>query len=339
MPNTRSLLALITLVVAASAIAQPAATLNQKDARGRKQGPWERTWAESSQLRYKGQFKDDKPTGTFTFYSTGGKVESTVTHYAGSDASHAKHFHPDGKLMAEGRYVGEQKDSTWNYYDPEGRLRSTEHWKAGRMHGEQVAFFENGNPAERTSYTDGKRNGQHIVYFDDGKTRSTTTFVNDVADGPFIAYNADGKKDQEGNYAKGVQEGSWLEYNTDGSILIEMLYAKGRLVKDRKENGTFKEYYPDEQPKSETTYRNGKREGRFVEYFDNGVWEDVPEQLGPDGHAVSEKQRVLKGQQIKREGSYKNDLLEGEVKEYNESGRLMSSTRYAGGAAQTKGAP
>ena len=47
------------------AFAQPPVTVNQKDAQGRKQGPWERTWADSEQLRYSGQFKDDKPTGTF----------------------------------------------------------------------------------------------------------------------------------------------------------------------------------------------------------------------------------------------------------------------------------
>lgn len=339
MPTTRSILAILLLALTADAFAQPGISMNQKDAKGRKQGPWERTWAESTQLRYKGQFKDDKPVGTFTYYGTNGKVESIVQHYPGSDASHAKHFHPEGQLMAEGRYVGEQKDSTWNYYDPSGHLRSTEHWKAGKMHGEQVSFFANGNPAERSTYTDGKRTGQHIIYFDDGKTRSTMTFVNGVADGPFVAYTAEGKKDQEGTYAKGEQEGSWREYNADGSILIEMLYVKGQLVKDRKENGTFKEYYPDEQPKSETTYRNGKREGRFVEYYDNGVWEDVPEQLGPDGNAVNQKQRLLKGQQIKREGSYKNDLLDGEVKEYNETGRLMSFTRYVAGAAQEKSTP
>ncbi len=337
MIHRRPLLFVLLLGLASTALAQPA--LNQKDAKGRKQGPWERTWAESKQLRYKGQFKDDKPVGTFTYYSTNGKVESIVDHYSGSDAAHARHFHPDGQLMAEGRYVGEHKDSTWNYYDTAKRLRRIERWKSGKLHDEQVAFFDNGTPAERSTYTDGKRTGTWTQYYDDGKPRTVTTYVNDVEDGPFTAYTAEGKKDREGKYVKGVQEGSWYEYNADGSILIEFLYKNGQLAKSKKENGTFKEYYPSEQPRSEYTYKNGKREGRFVEYFDNGHWVEKPTQLGPAGNAVSAPERVLEGQGIQREGTYKNDLLEGDVKEYDEKGRVLSVTRYAAGVAQTKSAP
>ena len=112
--NCRPSLLILALGLAASAFAQPPASVNRKHAQGRKQGPWEKPWADSQQLRYQGQFKDDKPVGTFTYFSTAGKVESTVAHYATGDASRARHFHPDGKLMAEGRYVGEQKDSIWN---------------------------------------------------------------------------------------------------------------------------------------------------------------------------------------------------------------------------------
>ena len=129
----RSILLSCFTLLATVGMAQPGAAVNQKDAQGHKQGPWQRNWAESSQLRYTGQFKNDKPVGDFIYYSTTGKVESRIDHYVGSDAAHAKHFHPDGKLLAEGRYVGEDKDSTWNYYDTDGILRSTEHWKKGKM--------------------------------------------------------------------------------------------------------------------------------------------------------------------------------------------------------------
>jgi antitoxin component YwqK of YwqJK toxin-antitoxin module len=45
-------------------------------------------------------------------------------------------------------------------------------------------------------------------------------------------------------------------------------------------------------------------------------------------------QRVLEGQTKKREGTYVNDLLEGEVKEYDEKGKLVKVTRYVGGVEQ-----
>jgi antitoxin component YwqK of YwqJK toxin-antitoxin module len=313
------------------AFAQPPAAINQKDAQGRKQGPWERAWADSQQLRYKGQFKDDKPVGTFTYYSTLGKVESTVAHYATGGAAHAKHFHPDGKLMAEGRYAGEQKDSTWNYYDATGSLRSTERWKNGRFHGDQEAFFANGQVAERCAWKDGKRNGPCQQFFDSGQVRTSTTYANDVAEGPSLVFTEDGKKEIEGQHVKGQRDGLWKHYNTDGSVLMQILYAQDKVVKEKKENGTFRTFYPDEQVMLEETYKLGKREGKFTEYHANGRWTERPAKVGPDGAEKSETERVLEGQTKKREGTYKNDLLEGEVKEWDEKNKLVKTTVYKNG--------
>jgi len=313
------------------AFAQPPVTVNQKDAQGRKQGPWERTWADSEQLRYSGQFKDDKPTGTFTYYGTTGKLESTVSWYTGGNAAHAKHYHPDGKLMAEGRYAGEQKDSTWNYYDATGALRGTERWKNGKFHGDQEAFFHNGKVAERCAWKDGVRDGDCQQFFDNGQVRTSTAYALDQAEGPMRVFSEDGKKEIEGQYAKGLRDGLWKHYNADGSILMQILYAKDKVVKEKKENGTFRTFFPDGQLMLEEMYKLGKREGKFTEYHDNGHWTERPIKVGPDGAESSETERVLEAQTKKREGTYKNDLLEGEVKEWDEKGRSLRTTMYQAG--------
>ena len=329
--NCRPSLLILALGLAASAFAQPPASVNRKDAQGRKQGPWEKPWADSQQLRYQGQFKDDKPVGTFTYFSTAGKVESTVAHYATGDASRARHFHPDGKLMAEGRYVGEQKDSIWNYYDARGALRSTERWKNGKFNGDQEAFFPNGKAAERCTSKDGKRNGPCQQFFDNGQVRTSTTYVNDEADGSNMVFSEDGKKEIEGQNVRGQRDGLWKHYNADGSVLMQILYAKDKVVMEKKENGTFRTFYPDEQLLSEETYKLGKREGKFTEYYDNGHWTQHPAKVGPEGAEKSETERVLEGQTKKREGTYQNDLLDGEVKEWDETNKLVKTTFYKEG--------
>ena len=329
--NCRPSLLILALGLAASAFAQPPASVNRKDAQGRKQGPWEKPWADSQQLRYQGQFKDDKPVGTFTYFSTAGKVESTVAHYATGDASRARHFHPDGKLMAEGRYVGEQKDSIWNYYDATGALRSTERWKNGKFNGDQEAFFPNGKAAERCTWKDGKRNGPCQQFFDNGQVRTSTTYVNDEADGSNMVFSEDGKKEIEGQNVRGQRDGLWKHYNADGSVLMQILYARDKVVKEKKENGTFRTFYPDEQLMSEETYKLGKREGKFTEYYDNGHWTQHPAKVGPEGAEKSETERVLEGQTKKREGTYQNDLLDGEVKEWDETNKLVKTTFYKEG--------
>jgi antitoxin component YwqK of YwqJK toxin-antitoxin module len=327
----RSLLLATACWLGLSASAQPPAAINQKDAQGRKQGPWERTWKDSKQLRYKGRFKDDKPVGTFTYYSTDGKVESVVDHYATGGASHGRHFHPNGKVMAEGRYLGEQKDSVWNYYDVEGRLRSTERWAKGVMDGDQEAFFANGAVAERCRWKAGKRNGPCEEFFDNGQVRRSTPYVNDVAEGEANVYFLSGKREESGRYVKGQRHGPWYIFNEDGSVRIQILYENDQYVKDKKENGVFKEYYEDDQPKSEVMWKSGRKQGPFKEYHANGHWMERPVKVGPAERPKSDMERVLEGQTVKREGTYVNDLLEGEVKEYDESGRLVRSVMYVGG--------
>ena len=327
----RSIILSCFTLLATAGMAQPGSDINQKDAQGHKQGPWQRTWAESSQLRYTGQFKDDKPVGNFVYYSTSGTVESRIDHYPGSNAAHGRHFHPNGKLMAEGRYVDKDKDSTWNYYDETGILRSTEHWKSGKMDGEMTSYSAGGKVIERRHFVKGTESGKAEQFFADGAPRYVANYVSGSPEGIETFYFPNGKKEIEGKYVNGNRDGGWTYYNDNGSIQTQALYAQGKFVEQHYVNGTFKDYWDDEQLKSETTYKNGKREGRFTEWYDNGVWTEVPVKLGPTDEQKSDVEREVKGQTKKREGAYKNDVLDGPVKDYDEKGRLVANLVYVNG--------
>jgi antitoxin component YwqK of YwqJK toxin-antitoxin module len=62
---------------------------------------------------------------------------------------------------------------------------------------------------------------------------------------------------------------------------------------------------------------------------------ETPVKLGPQGEQKQDVQRELKGQTKKREGSYLHDALDGPVKEYDESGKLLSNLDYVNGAPTT----
>lgn len=329
----------LLLVLATSLSAQDTGeAINQTDAQGRKQGMWVRNWAGSNQMRYKGRFKDDKPVGSFVYYSTSGWVESQVDHYADGKGAHGRHFHENGQLMAEGRYEKQEKDSTWNYYDDQGRLRTTENWKAGKMDGEMVTYFPNGQVTERVHFKGGELNGPVERFYADGKPKYQGTMVMGEADGPETFFFPNGKKEIEGRYVNGNRDGGWKYYNDNGSIRMQVLYAQGKVVKTKYENGTFTEYWDNDRPKSEVTYKNGKREGPFTEWHDNGKWIEAPVKVGPPGAEKNEVERKLTGQTKKREGTYRNDVLEGPVKEYDEKGKLISNLTYVNGAPTTGGA-
>lgn len=321
---------LVLLLMAFSATAQ---TPNATDAKGRKQGPWSRTWP-NGVLRYTGHFVDDKPSGTFKHFDEKGRMITVQLHAGDGRISRAEHLHPNGEVMARGRYIGQEKDSTWNYYAMDGTLRKVERFVAGKQEGEAVSYYPNGQVAEKAEWQGGLQHGPAKSWFANGKLKSESNYVNGEPEGRMVFYYSSGGMEIEGNLVNGDREGTWFYYNTDGSIQLQVLYSKGQMVKEKKENGTFKEYHDDEQLKSEVTYRMGRREGRFAEYHANGRWV----LKATKGDAVmgtpADMERVLEGQTKKREGTYVNDLLDGEVKEYDEKGKLVKVTRFRAGELQ-----
>lgn len=314
--------------------AQPSGLdLNAIDAKGRKQGTWSKPWP-SGKTRYMGQFKDDRPVGTFKHYDENGLLTTLQVHVGDGQVSRAKHFHANGTLLATGKYVGQAKDSTWNYYGPDAKLRKVERFQNGQLHGEQESFYTDGAVAERENREKGVLNGASKSWFDNGNLKSEATYGNGEPEGKMTFYFLNGKKEIEGHMVNGDRDATWYYFNTDGSIQVQVLYEKGVFVKERKENGTFKEYYDDEQLKSEVIYKKGQREGPFADYYDNGRWEVRPLKMEDAEVSPVDVERVLTGQTKKRDGKYVNDLLEGEVKEYDEQGKLVRKAIYLAGVEQ-----
>lgn len=316
------------LILAIGALAQ-----NETDAQGRKQGPWVKTYEGTSDVRYTGQFKDDKPVGTFKYYHEGGQLSAEM-RFAQGGVSRCVNFHDNGQKMAEGKYVQEQqKDSIWNYYDRNGALRKVEQYQGGKLHGLTVAYYANGQEAQRIHWQRGVEEGEWQEFFEDGNPKIQGRYSNGEPEGENLYYYSNGKVEIRGQWRNGNRDGNWKYYNEDGSVQLQVLYADGQFVKEKKENGVFKEYFRNEKLKSEHTYSNGMRHGPFKEYYDSGEWviEDRPE--GPKGEPA-DKVRVLKGQQVMRSGNYKNDELHGEVKYFFDNGRLEKVEMYSEGTLQ-----
>ncbi len=327
----RQLVPPFLLLLSGIALAQPVPSdLNRSDVQGRKQGEWAKAWP-NGKLRYQGQFKDDKPVGRFEHFDEEGRLTSIQLHAGDGVVSHAEHFHPNGKSMAKGKYLGRSKDSTWVYHDPEGRLRKVERYTKGTLDGLQEDYFANGSPAEKHQYVNGKQHGESRSWFDNGNLKIHAQYVDGQAEGTMVFYFPSGKKEIEGQLVNGDRDGSWYYFNPDGTIQLQVLYRRGVAVNERKENGTFREYYDDEQLMSEVDYKAGKREGPFVEYHNNGQWEVRPMAADPVMGTPLDMERVLQGQTKKREGTYRNDLLEGVVKEYDVKGKMIKSVRYVAG--------
>lgn len=320
---------LFTFIFLFSSVFAYSQEYNKVDANGKKQGDYRKFYASAKdKIFYTGQFKDDKPYGTFTYYYKNGEVKSYM-NYGNKGIVRAEVFTENGKLMAQGNYIDKQKDSTWVYLNENGTPKSFENWTKGKKTGLEVIFYNNADTAEVMLWKDEKLNGPWRQYFANGKLKLKTIMVDDQYDGDTFFYHDNGKLNIKGKYVSGYRNGSWYHYNRDGSIQMQVLYRGGEVVKEKRENGVFFEYFQPEIPESEITYKNGMKNGPFIIYHEGAERVKVDEVDKLTGEVIPKE--IVKGIQPKMKGMYRNDQLHGTITYFNRAGKVIKTENFDNG--------
>ncbi|MBE0650808.1 MAG: hypothetical protein IH595_08195 [Bacteroidales bacterium] len=227
--------ALFILAIVISTSICFAQNLNQTDAQGRKQGPWEKTYSNGA-VRYKGQFKDNHPYGTFKYFFPSGNVSAISVYTENGTVVHTKTFHLNGKPMAEGKFINQKKDSTWNFYsDVDGKLVAKENYLNDLKNGKATVYYPSSEKtAEITYYKNGLKDGDWIKYFPDDSVYIHGYYKNDTLEGPYKVYDIYGHIQIEGNYMKGLQNGTWVTYDSTGKVMYKQIFDRGALKKQIK---------------------------------------------------------------------------------------------------------
>jgi antitoxin component YwqK of YwqJK toxin-antitoxin module len=226
---------IVSLVLAALyCISQLSAQVNQTDAQGRKQGPWQKNFPGTAVLQYKGTFLNDKPVGKFIYNFESGQKKAELVHGLPGGNSSVLLFFENGQLLSDGFYKGEKKDSLWYNYAATGELISAENYKLDQLHGKCVYYFKEGQ------YHEQKLQMQKVVYYVNGKR-----------DGTFQEYFYNGKTKETGVYKQGERTGLWTEYYNTGQVMTKVHYQRDLL------HGWMTFYDKAGSVKSKVMYRDG----------------------------------------------------------------------------------
>lgn len=205
---------------------------NRVDAKGRKQGSWIKKLPKSNVVDYTGQFIDDKPVGTFIYYFTTGGKKAEIT-YKSSNSSYTIMYHENETILAQGKFVNQQKDSTWKMYTKSGRVSIIENYKNGILQGERLVYYPLGNSetkkdqiAQKQTYLNGKLDGKQVDYFDNGKVWKETNYDYGKKSGEEISYSPYGNIDLKDYYFNGVKNGWCSAYDSLGENVIGKAYYK-----------------------------------------------------------------------------------------------------------------
>ena len=100
-----------------------------------------------------------------------------------------------------------------------------------------------------------------------------------------------------------------------GGIKCQIQFVKGVL------NGTWKEYYPNDELKQETSYTNGEQNNEWKIWYSNG-------QLFVEGKCNGENTQWYNTGELMNKYTRINNKQEGEFKEWYKNGTLMIDTTY-----------
>lgn len=203
---------------------------NRTDAKGRRQGSW-RDYYANGQLRYEGQFKNDKCKGVFKYYDEQGNLKATNEFDNTGEKALNKTYAANGRMIATGFYVNQKKEGVWKYYDAaSGQLRLVEDNENGKVHGwSRIYNPNNGVLAEETQYVNGRPEGQCRKFSDTGVLLMECQYHNGLLDGPSKSYYPSTALKEEGQYVKGEKAGIWKTYNEDGDVIAEDTFGEQEI--------------------------------------------------------------------------------------------------------------
>ena len=221
----RYVLMLVTLLFAVMPLMSQ--DFNKTDSKGRRQGIW-RGFYPNGQLRYEGQFKNDKCKGTFKYYDEQGNLKATNEFDKSGEKALNKTYAPNGRVIATGYYQNQKKEGEWKYFDEaSGQLRLVEDNKEGKVHGWSKLYNpNNGVLAEETQYVEGQPEGQCRKYSNTGTLLMECQYHKGQLEGPTKTYYPSTALKEEGQYANGEKVGLWKTYNEDGDVIAEDTFGE-----------------------------------------------------------------------------------------------------------------
>lgn len=191
--------------------------INQLDDQGQRHGLWKKNFEQTDQLRYKGNFDHGKEIGLFEFYKLDGAksvLSATREFHPDSDKIDVKFYSSKGKLISEGQMVGKLFVGIWTYYHNKSKhVMTVEHYNDnGKLEGEKIIYYPNGQIAEQSYYTNGKLEGTSKVFSETGVLIKDFSYKDGRLNGMSKYYDGSGKLLAEGAYKDDQKQGIWKYY-------------------------------------------------------------------------------------------------------------------------------
>lgn len=200
-------------------------------------------------------------------------------------------------------------------------------------------------------FKNGLQEGYCKHFYENGQLKEVANWKKGKLEGPATFFYENGKKKAEGEYKKNFKVGVWQYFHENGKLQAKEKY----VYRDHMSvlEGEYISYYDDGQLKITSFYKNGKRQGDFIAYHENGKIAnkgkmkddacDLFQIFDKEGYLLQEgkldnafqktglwKEYYLSGKK-KAEGNYVSEKEEGEWFIFTEDGKIQKIITYKNG--------
>lgn len=187
-----------------------------------------------------------------------------------------------GSLPVEWKNLSLQKDGVTYFYKDKpftgktfqnysnGKKKFEVDYVDGKENGKYLSWFENGTKEYEGSTLNGEANGKCTYWNENGTLASEITYSNGLKEGSAIYYDENGKKDIEETYHADNLLGKYIYYYPNGKKKEEGSHIYNPETKITHQDGLTTRWREDGTKESEDTYKDGKPDGYYAWYHENG---------------------------------------------------------------------
>nr|GFB25822.1 hypothetical protein [Tanacetum cinerariifolium] len=191
------------------------------------------SYYESGKVKSKTTYRLGVPTGRALAYYESGQLKEEIDYAAqGRDRKITRYYDAATPTReAEEQYKNNHPVGTWREFYQDGKMpRKVETYApTGKLQGERLTYFDNGQVQTRQQYENGQQTGLGEQFFANGRLWKEGTYVKGQLSGPYRELREDGTLAEEGQYKFGKTSGQWTYYKANGtSIDHQVTFRDGK---------------------------------------------------------------------------------------------------------------
>jgi uncharacterized protein len=209
--------------------------------------------------------------------------------------------------------------------------------------GLQIFKYPNGTVSSQGMMKNGKPEGFWKSYYVTGILKAEGKRTNFMLDSIWLFYDQAGDTTEKISFLYGKKNGWYFKYGKDPMKGVYII-SKELFAGDKKEGISYI-FYPDGKIKQTFAYENGKKDGLSKEYDKEGnivtlieynndflITREKINRIDSKGLKQGSWKEFYPNGGIKCEKTYKDDMLNGYYKEYDNRGRLNLTMLYDNGS-------